>query len=44
MLAIEHKAGSAKAFGIQYVGAFNFRYTLFLSLKLGIKYSLTTNL
>ena len=29
--------------GIQYIGVFNFRYTLFLCLKLGIKYSLTTN-
>ena len=29
--------------GIQYIGEFNFRNTLFLCLKLGIKYSLTTN-
>ena len=28
--------------GILYIGAFNFRYTVFLCLKLGIKYSLTT--
>ena len=24
--------------GIQYIGVFNFRYTIFLCLKLGIKY------
>ena len=29
--------------GIQYIWVFNFRYTVFLCLKLGIKYSLTTN-
>ena len=29
--------------GIQYISVFNFRYTAFLFLKLGIKYSLTTN-
>ena len=29
--------------GIQYIWVFNFRYTAFLFLKLGIKYSLTTN-
>ena len=29
--------------GIQYIAAFNFRYTVFLCLKLGIKYSLTIN-
>ena len=31
-------------FCIQYIRVFNFRNTLFLCLKLGIKYSLTTNL
>ena len=38
-------SGSARVFfGIQYIGVFNFRYTVFLCLKLGnIKYSLTTN-
>ena len=29
--------------GIQYIGVFNFRYTVFLCLKLGIKYSLSIN-
>ena len=29
--------------GIQYIWVFNFRYTVFLCLKLGIKYSPTTN-
>ena len=28
--------------GIQYIGVFNFRYTVFLCLNLGIKYSVTT--
>lgn len=30
--------------GIQYIVVFNFRYTVFLCSKLGIQYSLTTNL
>ena len=29
--------------GIQYIGVSNFRYTVFLCLKLGIEYSLMTN-
>ena len=28
---------------MQYIGLFNFRYTVFLCLKLGIEYSLMTN-
>ena len=28
---------------VRYIGVFNFRYTVFLYLKLGMKYSLTTN-
>ena len=31
-----------KSLGIQYIGVFNFRYTVYLCLKLGIKYSLVT--
>ena len=30
--------GRPGCLGIQYIGEFNFRYTLFLCLKLGIKY------
>ena len=29
--------------GIQYIRVFNFRYTVFLCLKFGMKYSLTNN-
>lgn len=30
--------------GVEYIVVFNFRYTVFLCSKLGIQYSLTTNL
>ena len=36
------RQGRPGFWGIQYIGVFNFRYTVFLCLKLGIKYSVTT--
>ena len=40
----EQKPGSARVFVYTVcIWVFNFRYTVFLCLKLGIKYSLTTN-
>ena len=35
--------GWPRLLGIQYIGVFNMRYTVFLQLKLGINYLLTNN-
>ena len=35
--------GLPRLSGIQYIGVFNMRYTVFLWLKLGINYLLTNN-
>ena len=40
---IYYRQGRPGFLGIQYIGVFNFRYTVFLCLKLGIKYSLSIN-
>ena len=37
-----HSSGSARVLGVQYIGVFNFRYTVLLCLNLGINYSVTT--
>ena len=37
-----HKRAPLSSLGIQYIGVFNFRYTVYLCSKLGIKYSLMT--
>ena len=42
-LYLNKSQGRPGSLGIQYIWVFNFRYTVFLCLQLGKKYSLTTN-